>query len=119
MTSAGVVGAKPARREPPSHRAYLKRQLFGLTVALGLLGLSLAIGMWGFRRFEHMPWRDAFVNAAMLLGGEGPMQQDLSESGKVFAGVYALYAGLAVIAIAGILLGPGIHHLMRRAHLDE
>ncbi len=66
-----------------------------------------------------MPWRDAFLNAAMLLGGMGPIQTELSESGKVFAGVYALYAGLVVIAVTGLLLAPGVHHLMHNVHWDD
>ena len=88
-------------------------------IAAGLLAASLAIGMWGYVRFEHMSWRDAFVNAAMILAGMGPMKTDLSDDGKVFAGVYALYSGLAVIAVAGLLLAPAVHRLMHRVHWDD
>ena len=63
--------------------------------------------------------RDAFLNAAMLLGGMGPVETDLSESGKVFAGLYALYSGLVVIAVAGLLLAPGVHHLMHHVQWDD
>jgi len=80
---------------------------------------SLAFGMWGYSRFEHLPWRDAFVNSAMLLGGMGPIDQNLSESGKVFAGFYALYAGLVVVAVTGLLLAPGVHHVMKRVHWEN
>jgi len=55
----------------------------------------------------------------MLLGGMGPVKTDLSESGKLFAGAYALYSGLVVIAVAGLLLGPAVHRLMHRVHWDE
>ena len=55
----------------------------------------------------------------MILGGMGPIKQDLSEPGKLFAGVYALYSGLVVIAVTGLLLAPGVHHIMKRAHWDE
>jgi hypothetical protein len=75
--------------------------------------------MWGYTYYEHMAWRDSFLNAAMLLGGMGPVKQDLSEAGKVFAGLYALYAGLVVIAVTGLLLAPGIHHIMKRAHWED
>jgi hypothetical protein len=120
MSSAKAAAAVSRESpRPPSHSTYLRRQLIGMAVALGLLGLSLGLGMWGFRHFERMPWRDAFVNAAMLLGGEGPIDQDLSEPGKIFAGMYALYSGFIVIALAALLLAPGVHHLMRLAHLDE
>lgn len=101
------------------HRRFLRRQLNHLAIALGLLGASLAVGMWGYETFEHLSWRDAFLNAAMLLGGMGPVKQDLSDAGKLFAGIYALYSGLMVIAVTGLLLAPGIHHLMHRVHWEE
>ena len=104
---------------PYGHPPFLHRQLIHAGLSLGLLGLSLALGMWGYEHYEHLPWRDAFLNAAMLLGGMGPVKTDLSKAGKLFAGLYALYAGLVVIAVTGLLLGPGIHHLMHRVHWEE
>ena len=101
------------------HPPFLQRQLVHLAFALGVLLLSLAVGMWGYEHYEHLPWRDAFLNSAMLLGGMGPVKQDLSEPGKIFAGLYALYAGLVVIFVTGLLLAPGIHHLMHRVHWEE
>ena len=103
----------------PSRRLLLRRLLLHLAFSFALLVASLAIGMWGYSHYEHLPWRDAFLNSAMLLGGMGPVKQDLSESGKVFAGFYALYAGLVVIAVTGLLLAPGIHHLMKRVHWED
>ena len=73
-------------------------------VALGLLAASLGLGILGYEHYEHLHWRDAFLNAAMLLGGMGPVKTDLSEPGKLFAGLYALYSGLVVIAVTGLLL---------------
>lgn len=101
------------------HAPFLQRQLVHLGLSLLVLALSLALGMWGYEHYEHLAWRDAFLNAAMLLGGMGPIKQDLSESGKLFAGLYALYAGLVVIGVTGLLLAPGIHHLMHRVHWEE
>ena len=84
-----------------------------------LLVLSLLVGMWGYQHYEHLGWHDAFLNAAMLLGGMGPVKTDLSEPGKIFAGVYALYSGLVVIAVAGLLLAPGVHHLMHNVRWED
>ena len=84
-----------------------------------LLVASLAGGMLGFMRFEHLGWRDAFLNASMLLSGMGPVDTSLSEDGKVFAGLYALYSGLVVIAVAGLLLTPAVHRVMHRVHWDD
>ncbi len=97
-------------KRPPAQelrRRFLRRTLTHLGIALGIIVFSLGIGIWGYEHFEHLAWRDAFVNSAMILGGMGPVKTDLSDPGKVFAGLYALYAGLVVIALAGILLGPG------------
>jgi hypothetical protein len=101
------------------HRPFLQHQLVHLGFSFGVLAFSLALGMWGYEHYEHLHWRDAFVNSAMLLGGMGPVKLDLSEAGKLFAGLYALYSGLVVIAVTGLLLAPGIHQLMHRVHWEE
>lgn len=102
------------------HRqTFWRRMLVHTSLALGLLGFSLGLGMWGYEHYEHLNRQDAFLNAAMLLGGMGPVKTDLSEGGKLFAGAYALYSGLVVIAVTGLLLGPGVHRLMHRVHWDE
>ena len=106
-------------RPSPNPRLLLQRLLLHLAFSLALLAASLAVGMWGYSYFEHLPWRDAFLNAAMLLGGMGPVKLDLSEPGKVFAGFFALYSGLVVIAVTALLLAPGIHHIMKRVHWED
>jgi hypothetical protein len=68
---------------------------------------------------ERWSWTDATLNAAMILGGMGPVDAVRSEGGKVFATVYALYSGLVVIALIGVLLLPFMHRLMHRFHLEQ
>ena len=87
--------------------------------AVGLLFGALGLGIWGYRHYEGLGWRDSFLNAAMLLAGMGPVKTDLSEDGKVFAGLYALFSGLLVIGIAGLLLAPSVHSLMHKVHWDD
>ena len=106
-------------RSAPSPRLLLRRLLLHLAFSVAILTGSLAVGMWGYSHYEHLPWRDAFLNAAMLLGGMGPVKVDLSEPGKVFAGLFALYSGLDVIAVTALLLAPGIHHIMKRVHWED
>ena len=85
--------------------------------AVVVIAISLFVGMIGYRRYEHMSWLDAFLNSAMLLGGMGPVKTDgLSEPGKLFAGIYALYAGLVFIAVIGIMLAPVVHRVLHRFH---
>lgn len=111
---------KKGSSDSERHRlAFWRRMFIHSGIVLGILGFSLGVGMWGYEHYEHLPWRDAFLNAAMLLGGMGPVKTDLSEPGKIFAGLFALYAGLVVIGVAALLLGPGVHHLMHHVDWDE
>jgi hypothetical protein len=77
---------------------------------------SLFIGMAGYMYFEDLAWRDAFLNAAMLLGGMGEVTNPRTDGGKVFAGLYALYAGLVFLIAAGVLFAPVIHRLRHKFH---
>jgi len=109
-----------SRRQPPLPRAHFVRRLgLHLALALGVLAGSLGIGMAGYVAFEHLPWLDAFLNAAMLLGGMGPVDMPKTEAGKLFAGCYALYAGLVFIATAALVLTPVMHRVLHRFHWDE
>src|SRR5262249_52231501 len=88
-------------------------------VALALLAGSLVIGIAGYHGFEGLSYLDAFLNAAMLLGGLGPVDLPKTEAGKLFAGLYALYSGLLFLVITAILLGPVFHHALRRFHFED
>ena len=54
----------------------------------------------------------------MILGGMGPVNLPSTAGGKLFAGIYALYSGLAVLVVAGIIFAPLLHRLMHRFHWD-
>ena len=84
---------------------------------LAVIGVSLFLGMFGYHHFENMTWIDAFVNASMILSGMGPIGELHTSAGKLFAGCYALYSGLALITIAAILLAPVAHRILHRFHL--
>ncbi|MGH8581153.1 MAG: hypothetical protein ACREVK_13905 [Gammaproteobacteria bacterium] len=86
-----------------------------LAVVLG----SLWIGVLGYHEFEGMNTTDAFLNAAMILSGMGPVQPLQTEAGKLFAGCYALYSGMVFIAVAGTLVVPFLHRLLHHFHLDH
>ena len=87
-------------------------------VAFGLLAVSLVAGMAGYHLFEKLHWIDAFLNTAMLLGGMGPVDPPKTAAGKLFAGLYALYAGLVVITVAAILGTPIFHRVLHHFHAD-
>jgi hypothetical protein len=84
--------------------------------AFALVVLSLFIGMAGYAGFEHLSWLDAFLNAAMLMGGMGPVNNPVTPGGKLFAGLYALYCGLVVIVTMGVVLAPILHRALHKFH---
>jgi hypothetical protein len=87
-------------------------------LGMGLIVISLAAGMLGYHVLEGLSWIDSFLNASMILSGMGPLWDPRSNGGKLFAGVYALYSGLAVLIIAGIMLAPAVHRFLHRFHLE-
>jgi len=106
------------------HKPLLPRAAFARRVAaysavsLGLVVFSLAIGIGGYRTLEGMSFVDAFLNAAMLMGGMGPVGELHTTAGKIFAGCYALYCGLMVLVVVGILAAPIAHRFLHRFHLE-
>ena len=108
-----------SRHEPLlSRAAFLGRVLASCAAAAALVGVSLFGGMWGYRHYEGMSWVDAFVNAAMILSGMGPVNTLHTSGGKIFAGCYALYSGLMVIIATALILAPVVHRLMHQFHLE-
>ncbi len=106
------------KQAPLPHASFLRRLLLHLFFALALLGVSLLAGMAGYAYFEQLGWVDAFINAAMLLGGMGPVHLPLTIGGKLFAGFYALYAGLVFIVTAALMFTPVMHRLLHKFHWD-
>jgi hypothetical protein len=101
-----------------SRRAFAGRLAKSFGAASALIFLSLFAGMSGYRWLEGMSWIDAYVNAAMILSGMGPLDAPKTFAGKLFAGTYALYSGLAVILAAGILFTPVVHRMFHQFHLE-
>ena len=97
-------------------RRFLQRMFSHGVAALALLVGSLWAGVAGYMHSEHLSALDAFLNAAMLLGGMGPVNPPVSSAGKLFAGCYALYAGLVFIVTAAIMLTPVLHRVLHRFH---
>ena len=98
--------------------AFLRRLAVSAALGLLLILMSLAVGMAGYHYFESLAWIDAFANAAMILSGMGPLAQPQTNAGKLFAGLYALYSGLAVVMIAGITFAPAVHRFLHQLHLE-
>src|SRR5262245_60491541 len=90
-----------------------------LALVTALVLASLAVGMAGYMTLGEMDAVDAFLNSAMLLGGMGPVGNLPTDAAKIFAGLYALYAGLVFIASATILFAPVVHRVLHRLKVNE
>jgi hypothetical protein len=106
-----------SRHEKLAHpRVFYRRVAMHALLALAVLAVSLGIGMAGYMGLEDLAWRDAFLDAAMLLGGMGPVHTPVTAAGKLFAGAYALYAGLVFLVTATVVVTPIGHRVLHRFH---
>jgi hypothetical protein len=101
-----------------SPREFLVRQLIFLFVAMLIVMVSLALGMVGYHFLESLSWIDSLVNAAMLLGGMGPVDTLHTYAGKLFASFYALYSGIIFLVVVGVIFAPMYHRFLHRFHLE-
>lgn len=107
------------RKEPLLPRSKFLWRLFRhAMLSLAFIVVSLVIGIIGYRHYEGMSWVDAYVNAAMILGGMGPIGELHTVGGKLFAGFYALYSGLIAIIAVGILAAPILHRFLHHFHME-
>jgi hypothetical protein len=100
-------------------KQFVCRFLRHALLATALIAFALGIGMAGYHHFEKLSLLDSFLNASMILGGMGPVNELHNPEAKLFAGFYALFAGLVFIGVAGILVLPFAHRLLHILHLDS
>jgi len=101
-------------------RAQFARRVFGhVSVAVGVAAISLYIGMAGYHYLAGLNWVDSLLNASMILGGMGPVDDLKTDGAKIFASFYALFSGLVFIGLVSVLLAPFIHRAMHKFHIDE
>jgi hypothetical protein len=109
-----------SREDPLLSRSAFARRLAGNALAaVALIFASLLIGMAGYHWFEGMPWMDAYVNAAMILSGMGPVAELHTTAGKWFAGFYAILSGLIIVIGAGFVLAPIAHRVLHSFHVES
>jgi putative effector of murein hydrolase len=107
------------------HQKLLPRKKFLVRVAkygllsIGLIIVSLIIGMLGYHMFEGLSWIDAFLNSAMLMGGMGPVSPLYTDAGKIFAGFYSLYCGMVLLIAVAIFAAPIFHRFFHHFHLES
>jgi len=106
---------QPLLPRPLFARRVLRHASAAMLVAFGALGIGIA----GYHFLGRLSWIDSYLNASMILGGMGPVDPLKSTAAKLFAGAYALFSGLLVIGVAGVVFAPFIHRLLHHFHIED
>jgi hypothetical protein len=112
------------RRHEPllPFRAFVRRLLRSVLAGLLIIAGSLGLGVLGYHWSGKLGWLDSLYNAAMILGGMGPVDdRGLRAPGaeKWFASFYSLYSGLALLVVVGVVFAPVYHRFLHHFHLAE
>ncbi len=99
-------------------RGDLLRLLGHTLLALTIIAMALFIGVAGYHFIGGLSWIDSLLNASMILGGMGPVDLLTTVPAKLFASFYALFAGVAFLAIASVLIAPVAHRFLHHLHLE-
>lgn len=110
---------EPRTTHLASHAVFLGRLARSFLFALALTSIALIIGIVGYMTTEHMNLLDAYLNAAMLLGGMGEVDVLHTPEGKFFAASYALFCGLFVVIASGVVLAPILHRILHAFHVED
>ena len=116
MSSLNVERGRPALLP---RALFLRRLARNAALGFALILASLLLGAAGYHLFAGLPWIDAFLNAAMILTGMGPVDRLPTTASKVFATGYALFSGVAFLTIIGVILAPVVHRFMHRFHFAD
>ena len=103
-----------------NHRKNFRHGLLRAGLLAGALVLaSLGVGIVGYRRFAGLGWVDSFYSASMIMSGMGPTEALRTAEAKIFAGIYALYSGLVLIASTGVVLSPFMTRVLHAFHAEQ
>ena len=114
----GITGFERRGQPVVSRRKFTVRMFIAIGLWLCLTLAGLAIGIAGYAVTEGLSFVDAYVNAAMILSGMGPMGELKTTAGKIFAGSYAILSGLIIIVATGFVLAPIFHRVLHRFHVE-
>ena len=121
--------AKRHRFFPFEHRhqpllpkdVFFRRLIYATLLDIAIVAAWVVIGMIGYKiTVPKMSWINAFLNAAMIAGGMGPIYQfrRATEIAKLFGGMYAILSGILILTVFGILAAPIFHRFLHRFHLE-
>jgi hypothetical protein len=97
---------------------FLRRAGRHLLWAILILLCAAGIGTVGYHTAGRLNWIDAFLNAAMILSGMGPVDRMETTTAKLFAALYALFSGLVFIGVIGVVVAPWVHRFFHWLHMD-
>ncbi|HJZ81157.1 MAG TPA: hypothetical protein VKD91_12460 [Pyrinomonadaceae bacterium] len=108
------------RTDKLASRAIFIQRMFGsFGIALCVIAFGLTVGISGYHFIAGLNWIDSLLEASMILGGMGPVKELHDDASKIFASIYALFSGLVVIGLMGIMLSPVVHRVLHKFHVDE
>lgn len=96
-----------------------KRVIRVVLVAMIMLAIGVGIGTLGYHIIIGLPWIDAFLNASMVLAGEGPVIDVTGTGAKIFVSIYSIFSGLIFVGVAVIMVTPILKRTLRRFHFDD
>lgn len=107
------------RRHDPlaSTDVFVRRMVRFIALSVGIILISLGIGILGYHFTEGLSWLDSLLNASMILGGMGPVAPLETNAGKLFASFYALFSGMVFLVAVGVLIAPMFHRFLHHFHL--
>lgn len=98
---------------------FRRRVAAALALAVLLVAIALFVGVAGYHWIAGFDWIQSILEASMILGGMGPVKELPNSAAKLFASGYALFSGLMFIALVGIILGPIVHRMLHKFHIEK
>jgi len=111
------MSARRTKPLPPK-KVFILRMMRSLLLALGIIGASLGLGIFGYHFCGGLSWLDALLNASMILTGMGPVNELHTTAGKLFASFYALFSGVVFITSVAVMLAPVVHRFLHKFHFE-
>ncbi len=113
-----VTGFEKRHQSVAPRHVFMTRMARAVGLWLAITAFGLVIGIAGYAGFEGMSLTDSFLNAAMILSGMGPATPLTTQSGKLFAGCYAIFSGLIIVIATGFVLAPIFHRVLHKFHVE-